>query len=166
MIVPTGLKLPESTLKFDINALLKSLPVHVLNRSTNLEALPPAVITDIRYISLRPTVRNPLIDAFIATAPPAPEQSDISPEEEAELENRKRERERREKALADRERAVQEVKRKQEGALRYSKGMLREGEEEVQRAMMFSKEGLFRHLELEKDSEADRGSDEPKLTVI
>ena len=141
-----GLKLPESTLKSDLSAALKALPTHALNRSSNIQALPPALLTDIRYISLRPEVRDPLIEAFIAVAPPAPERSDINPEEEAELAREKLDRERREKALAERERRVQEEKRRQEYALRQSKGMLREGEGEIERAMRVGREGLLSHL--------------------
>ncbi|KAL9121873.1 MAG: hypothetical protein Q9187_001568 [Circinaria calcarea] len=146
------LKLPESTLKTDLTTLLKSLPPHILNRSTNLEALPPAMLTDIRYISLRPSIRDPLIEAYIATSPPAPQPSELSPTEEAELAKRRTDRERREKALAERERKVQEQKRIQRGALQYSKGILREGEEEIQRAMKVGREGLLGHLEGKKDS--------------
>ena len=148
------LKLPESTLKSDLSALLKSLPLHVLNKSTSLEALPPVILTDIRYVSLRPYTRDPLIEAYISTLPPAPEQSDVSPEEEAELSRQKQERGRRERALAERERRVQEEKRRQKSALQYSKGMLREGEEEIERAMKVSKEGLRGYLE---------GGEAPKL---
>ena len=141
-----GLKLPESTLKSDLSAALKALPIYALNRSTDIQALPPALLTDIRYISLRPEVRDPLIEAFIAIAPAAPEKSDITPGEEAELAMEKMERERREKALAERERRVQEEKRRQQYALRQSKGMLREGEEEIERAMHVGREGLLSHL--------------------
>lgn len=148
------LKLPESTLKSDLSALLKSLPLHTLNRSISLGALPPAILTDIRYVSLRPHIRDSLIGAYISTLSSAPEQSDTSPEEEAELSRQKHERERREKALAERERRVQEEKRRQKSALQYSKGMLREGEEEIERAMKVGKEGLRGYLE---------GGEAPKL---
>lgn len=148
------LKLPESTLKSDLTALLKSLPLHALSGSTSVEALPPAILTDIRYVSLRPHTRNPLIEAYISTLPQAPEQSNISPEEEAELSKQKQGRERREKALAERERRVQEEKWRQKSALQYSKGMLREGEEEIERAMKVGKEGLRGYLE---------GGEAPKL---
>ena len=143
------LNLPESTLKSDLSALLKSLPLYILNRSTSLGALPPAILTDIRYVSLRPHARDPLIEAYISTLPPAPEQSDISPEEEAELSRQKQERERRERALAERERRVQEEKKRQKSALQFSKGMLREGEEEIERAMKVSKDGLRGYLEVD-----------------
>ena len=146
LILSLGLKLPESTLKSGLSAALKALPLHALNRSTSLQALPPALLTDIRYISLRPQIRDPLIEAFISIAPPAPASSDISPEEEADLAKEKKERERREKALAERDRKVQEEKKRQRLALQHSKGMLREGDEEIERAMHVGREGLLRHM--------------------
>ena len=150
----TGLKLPETQLKADLTALLKSLPLQALNRSTSLEALPPALLTDIRYISLRPTVRDPLIEAYIAISPPAPTTSGETAEKEAELAKHRGERERRERALAERAKQVQEEKRKQQGALRYSKDALREGEEEIQRAMRVGRDGLLSHMEVEEQRES------------
>ncbi|MCJ1387660.1 hypothetical protein MMC18_000503 [Xylographa bjoerkii] len=145
------LKLPESSLKSDLTVLLKSLSLHELNRSTSFEALPPALLTDMRYISLRAQVRDPLIEAFIAISPPAPEESGLTAEEEAELFKQKKGRERRERALAQRERTVQDEKWKQRSALQHSKGMLREGEEEIERAMRVGKEGLLSHMEVVED---------------
>ena len=68
--------------------------------------------------------------------------------EEAEaLAKQKLDRERREKALAGRERKVQEEKMRQEKALRYGKGMLREGEEEIRRAMKAKTDGLLSQIQ-------------------
>jgi hypothetical protein len=136
-------------LKSDFSTLLKSLSLRDLNRSTSLEALPPALLTDIRYVSLRPQIRDPLIEAYITIQPPAPEQSDISPEEEAQNSKRKKDRERREQALAARENMVREEKRKQRGALQHSKGMLRDGEIEIERALRVGREGLLGHMEVD-----------------
>ncbi|MCJ1380106.1 hypothetical protein MMC17_003209 [Xylographa soralifera] len=147
------LKLPESSLKSDLTSLLKSLSLRELNRSTSLETLPPTLLTDMRYISLRAQVRDPLIEAFIAISPPAPEESGLTAEEETELVKQRKDRERREKALAERERMVQDEKRKQRGVLQHSKGMLREGEEEIERAMHVGKEGLLSHLEVAQENE-------------
>ena len=58
-----------------------------------------------------------------------------------------KERVRREQALSERQAQVQEEKRRQRGALQYSKEMLREGEEEVKRAMRVGKEGLACYME-------------------
>lgn len=140
------LKLAEPILKADLVKLLKSAPLHALNRSTTVGALPPAILTDIRYISLRRSVRDSLIEAHISTLSPAPTDSEISPEEEEAQTKEKQEREGRERALVDRQKQVQDEKTRQQRALRFSRGMLREGEEEVQRAMRVGKEGLLGHM--------------------
>ena len=51
--------------------------------------------------------------------------------------------------MADRQKLVQEEKRKQKGALQISKGMLREGEEQIERARKIGKEGLRAYMELD-----------------
>lgn len=152
------LKLPEATRKSDLSALLKSIPLHQLNRSSTLDTLPSALITDLRYISLPAATRDPLIEAYITTLDSAPEASDISPEEQAALDKQRLDRQRREKALADRERKVQQDKRRQQGELRFSKEMLREGEAELERAMRAGRDGLRGHLE-------DEIKDEPMRDV-
>lgn len=140
------LKLPESTLRTDLVSLLKSTPIHDLNRSSTLDTLPAALLTDLRYISLRSAVRNPLIVAHISSLPPAPVNTDISPEEVAVRFKVQNERERRERALAQRQQQVEEEKRKQKGDMYRSKGMLREEEEKIQQAMQIGKEGLLSHM--------------------
>lgn len=109
------------------------------------------MLTDLRYISLRPSIRDPLIETHITTLPPAPSSSDadLSFEEQVSLSKRKLERERREQALAERQKQVQDEKRRQKGALQFSKGMLRDGEEELERAMRVGKEGLKAYMEVE-----------------
>ena len=134
------LKLPEATLKSDLVKLLKSTPLYILNKSITLQALPTTLLTDIRYISLRPAMRDALLEAHLSTLPPAPTDLDILTEERESQVKEKQE------ALAERQRQVQEEKRRRNGALRYSKGMLREGEEEVQRAMRVGKGGLLAHM--------------------
>ncbi|CAK96970.1 hypothetical protein CBS115989_8032 [Aspergillus niger] len=150
------LKQSESTRKSDLSALLKSVPLHELNRSSNLEALPPSIITDLRYIALMPKVRNPLIEAYISTLPAAPE-SDMTAEEREELERKKVERDRREKALAEREKQVQEEKRKQKGELVRGKHLLREGEAEIEEAMRINRGGLRSYIEAEDQSSKGQG---------
>ena len=137
------LKLPESILKADLVKLLKSTPLHILNQSTTIDTLPPLILADLRYVTLRKAIREPLIEAHIDTLLPAP--SDL-PSEETDSQIRS-ERERRERALADRQTQVQQEKRRQREALQYSKGMLREGEEELHKAMKVGKEGLLGHME-------------------
>ncbi|CAD6580698.1 MAG: hypothetical protein ASARMPREDX12_000239 [Alectoria sarmentosa] len=140
------LKLPEATVKSDLVNLLQSTPLYALNKSIKIHALPTTLLTDLRYISLRPAIRDPLIEVHISTLPPAPTDLEISPEEQETQAKERQERQRRQEALAERQRQVQEEKKRQNGALRYSKGVLREGEEEVQRAMRVGKEGLLGHI--------------------
>ncbi|KAL2797968.1 hypothetical protein BJX66DRAFT_296858 [Aspergillus keveii] len=142
------MKLPESTRKSDLSALLKSTPLHELNRSSNPEALPPAILTDLRYIALSPKTRDPLIEAYIATLPGPPEE-DITPEQREELEKKRVEREKREKALAERQKQVQDEKRRQRGELARGRHLLEEGEAEIQEAMKVGKSGLRSHIEPE-----------------
>ncbi|KAE8151393.1 hypothetical protein BDV25DRAFT_138916 [Aspergillus avenaceus] len=146
------LKLPESKRKSDLSTLLKSIPLHELNRSSNPEALPPSITTDIRFISLTPKIRTPLLETYISTLPPAPEQEHMSAEEREELERKRLEREKREKALAEREKQVQEDKRKQRTDLVRGKHMLREGEAEIEEAMRVGKAGLRSHISADQQS--------------
>jgi hypothetical protein len=104
-----------------------------------MEALPSSLLRDLRYASVRPAVREPLIQAHVATQPAAPEQLDMTEEEVAIAAKRRVERERRERALAERERQVQDEQARQRKFLAYSKSLLREGEEEVQKAMSLGK---------------------------
>ncbi|KAJ5702292.1 WW/Rsp5/WWP [Penicillium malachiteum] len=142
------LKAPESTRKSDLSALLKSAPLHALNQSSSVDALPILIITDIRYIALPPKVRDPLIEAFISTLPPAPEEQ-LTPEQQEELDRKRREREKREKALMEREKRVEEDKRRQRGDLLRGKHLLREGEAEIAEAMRVNKDGLRSHMDVD-----------------
>lgn len=153
------LKLPESTRKSDLSALLKSTPLHALNRSSTPDALPASILTDLRYISLPPKVRDPLIEAYISTLPPAPEPQGISAEEQMDRDKRRAEREKRERALAERELRVQEQKQKQRGALMHGRHMLRQGEAELEMAMRVGKEGLKGHMEPEGTRDRSGASD-------
>lgn len=137
----------SSELKSDLTALLKAQPLAVLHRSTTLDTLPVSILTDIRFISLSSSSREPLIETYISTLPPAPEGAAASAEEDAASAKKREERQRREKALAERERRVQEEKRKQERDLAYGKGRLREEEMEIERAMKVGKGGLKAHLD-------------------
>ena len=141
------LKMPQSTLKSDLTALLKSLPTSVLNRSSSLAALPPQLLIDIRFISLPPSIRDPLIETYITTLAPAPEPTDLTAEDEEQVAKERSERERREAALRSREERVQEDKRRQRREMHAGKGRLQEEERELQRAMRVSKDGLRGQLE-------------------
>jgi hypothetical protein len=137
----------HSELKSDLSALLRAQPLASLNRSTTTDTLPSAILTDLRYISLPPSSRDALVDAYISTLPPAPEGAAATAEQEAEAAKKRAERERREHALAERERRVREEKRRQERDLAYGKGRLREEEAEIERAMKVGKDGLRGHLD-------------------
>ncbi len=60
-------KVPESTLKSDLEALLDTIPTSASwNRLVSIDdTLPSALLADVRYISLKPEVRDPLIKAYI-----------------------------------------------------------------------------------------------------
>lgn len=145
------LKLPQATLKSDLAALLKSAPISQLNNKTLPSHLPPQVATDIRYISLDAKVRDALVEAYIQSLPPPPEDG-----EAAELDGATQKalelRRKREKALQDRERAVEEEKRRQDKKLQYSRAMLRDEERELQAAMDVGKRGLQSQLAKAGDS--------------
>lgn len=142
------LKLPQATLKTDLANLLKSTPISQLNNKTLLTHLPSQVITDIRYISLDAKTRDTLIEAFIQTLAPPPENGPAEGDLEA-MQKVSDMRKKREKALRDREKAVEEEKRRQEKNLRHSKALLRDGERELQAAMDVGNRGL--HSQLDRD---------------
>lgn len=79
--------------------------------------------------------------------PAAPSTTNNSFEEQEALSKEQADRKRRERAMADRHVQVQEEKRKQKGALEFSKEVLREGEEEIAKAMKISKESLRSYME-------------------
>ncbi|KAF3492411.1 uncharacterized protein GIQ15_01928 [Arthroderma uncinatum] len=141
------LKLPESSQKSDLSMLLKSIPLSLLHRSTPMDALPPKILSDIRYISLPTKTRDELIESYIQTLPPAPEQPDVQDEEKEERLKKEQERRKREKALHDREMRVQEDKRKQQRAVLQGKDILRQEDAELQRAMKVGREGLKSYME-------------------
>lgn len=151
------LKLPQSTLKSDLATLLKSQPVYQLNNATLPAHLPSNVLADIRYISLDPSIRDPLVEAFISTLPPPPA---TTGEEDEAMIKEKQEKERRQRALDERERKVAEQKKKQEKDLMYGKGRLREEEAEIERAMKIGRQGLKSHL-ADGDGPSEAGGDAP-----
>lgn len=143
------LKLLESTRKSDLKDLLKSIPLHDLHRDSTLDALPSTVLTDLRFISLPPRSRDPLIEAYISTLPsppPAQGDSDASPSLDQSAEAEKREK--RERALREREKMVQEEKRKIMGKMREGRAVMREEEREIEEALRVrGKEGLRGYME-------------------
>lgn len=127
------LLLPVETLKKDLSALLKSIPLVSLNRSTSLDALPQPLLTDLKYISLPPKTRDPMISAFISSLPAPPSEGLTAEEEEAE-QAKKRDRVRREQALEERERRVRDEKRRQGKDLAIGRERLKEQERGLERA--------------------------------
>lgn len=138
------LKLPESSRKADLQTLLKSLPLRVLNKDTSMQALPEELLTHLHYISLPPAARDRMAEAYIRTLLSAPAAEDLSGEDEAEAEGMKRraEKERREAALRERERWFDEEKGKVRREEARARGRLMEEERELQRAMRVGREGL------------------------
>jgi FF domain/WW domain len=139
------LQMPSSQLKSDLKDLLKSLPLSGLNRDTSMTALPAGLLTDLRYISLPPKSRDPMIEAFISTLPSDPGES-ANAEAET-LAQANKDRKRREKALAERERKVEEQKLQQKRDLYHERTRLRQEEENLSRAFDVGSRGLKSHFD-------------------
>lgn len=139
------LKMPQATLKADFAALLKSAALSQLNNQTLPSHLPSQITADIRFISLDAKTRDALVEAYIQTLPPPPEDGEADANDEA-TQKAMELRRKREKALQDRERAVEEEKRRQEKKLQYSRAVLRDEERELQAAMDVGKRGLQSQL--------------------
>lgn len=138
------LKMPQATLKADLTALLKAQPLRLLNRAT--VSLPPQVLTDLRYISLIPTVRDPLVSAYIQSLPPPPDDVGAEEEDDEEATKARETRRRRERALEERNRMVEEQQRRREKEVAASKRRLREGERQLEDAMRVGRRGLQSQL--------------------
>ena len=100
------LKQPQATLKSDLTALLRSLPLATLNNATDPSAPPNEVRGDTRYVALPPSVREPLLEAYIQSLAPPPGAAEA--EQSAEAKKALDARRRREKALEERNQAVEE----------------------------------------------------------
>lgn len=137
------LKQPQSSRKNALTALLKAQPLHILhNKSLSSGSLPTQVLIDPSYIALEPTIRDPLVEAYLQTLDGPPEDVEGAQADE----DAKSKREKREKALEERNKAVEEQKRRREKDLAGAKARLREGEREVEVAMRVSKGGLRSQL--------------------
>lgn len=156
------LKLPQATLKADLNTLLKAQPLHLLNNKSLSTGLPAQVLTDLRYISLEPKIRDPLIEAFVQQLPPPPEDLAGAAEEDEERRKTREARERREKALEERNRLIEEQKNRRERDIAASKARLRETERELEMAMRVGKRGLQGQLASLHDASKDDSKDESK----
>lgn len=132
-------KSSESALKSDLQELLRSIaPSEGWNRSTTLEGgLPGALLADLRYSSVKPNVREPMIEDFIDTLPSARDAAS-----ETESAQQRSDRERRDLALKRRGMQVEEARVRQEKELRFGRSRLREEEQQLARAMRVGKDGL------------------------
>ncbi|KAJ4200082.1 hypothetical protein NW767_007601 [Fusarium falciforme] len=148
------LKMPQSKLKSDLTALLKAQSIRLLNNKSLSTGLPDAILTDIRYISLEPQVRDPLIEAYVSNLPPPPEDPGAAKDDE-ERKKQQEAREKRQKALEDRNRAVEEQRRKRDREVAVSKARLREEERELEMAMNVGKQGLQSQLASMKETEKE-----------
>ncbi|OAA78469.1 FF domain protein [Akanthomyces lecanii RCEF 1005] len=151
------LKMSSSSLKSDLTALLRAQPITQLNnRSSVKNGLPSAVLADVRYISLPPSVRDPLVEAFVQSLPPPPhgEGGAAAAEEDEERKKARDAREKREQALQEHNRMVDEQRRRRERDVAASKARLREGEMELDMAMRVDKRGLQGQLADMKMDEA------------
>ncbi|KAI7343683.1 hypothetical protein KC320_g9174 [Hortaea werneckii] len=129
------LKLPESTRKADLIALLKSLPLRILNNSTRLDSLPQAFLAHLHSISLPPRTRDEVVGQYISSLPPPPDAAESADEKTAEEQERlRREKARREAALLERKRAVEEERRRVEKEERFARMGLLEEERELRQA--------------------------------
>ncbi|KAJ3534399.1 hypothetical protein NM208_g7555 [Fusarium decemcellulare] len=148
------LKMPQAKLKSDLTALLKAQPVHLLNNKSLSTGLPDAVLTDIRYISLDPKVRDPLIEAYVSNLAPPPEDLDAAKDDEEKKKQREA-RDKREKALEERNRTVEEQRKKRDREVAASKARLRDEERELEMAMRVGKQGLQSQLASMKEADKD-----------
>ncbi|KAH6880501.1 hypothetical protein B0T10DRAFT_412158 [Thelonectria olida] len=154
------LKMAQSRLKSDLTALLKAQPVLELNKKSSPTNLPTPILIDPRYISLEPKIRDPLIEAYISTLPPPPEDVEAAKDDEDKKKAREA-KEKREKALEERNRAVEEQRRKREKDVAYSKARLREEERELEMAMRVGKQGLqgqLAKMNMQQDDEPKSSS--------
>lgn len=133
------LKMSQTTLKADLTALLKAQPAHMLNRATT--NLPASVLTDIRYISLPASVRDPMVEGYISTLPPPPEDLQAAEEDEEKQKEREKKRAREEK-LRERDRMAEKQKQERERTAAAARARARDDERVLEQAMKVDKKGL------------------------
>lgn len=134
-------KMDRDVLEKDLKALLEEVePSKQWNRESSMELLPAKILSDVRYISLRPESRDAVVEAFLKRLPGKEDVEDV--EETAAEKQARDDRMKRDDALRERKRRVEEDKRRQQRDLQFGQRRLREGEEELRRAMQVGKEGL------------------------
>ncbi|KAL1890378.1 hypothetical protein Cpir12675_005424 [Ceratocystis pirilliformis] len=147
------LKMSQNQRKSDLLALLKAQPVAVLNNLTDPSDLPLQLRSHMHFISVEPSVRDPLVEALIQSLPPPPE--GFSKTEDLQIDEAmakaQEARRKREKALKDSEERAEFERRKQRRELGYSKQVLKQEQMEIEAAMQVGKHGL--HSQLAKDGQ-------------
>lgn len=150
------LKQPESIRKSDLKDLLKATPLSQLHQNSTLDTLPPTMLTDLRFISLPSKTRDPIIEAYISTLPPAAAPNDSDPSTSAADEAEKEKRQKREAAFREREKMVQQEKRRIMSRISAGREVLREEEREIEEALRVrGREGLRAYMEEEGGDGSD-----------
>ncbi|KAF8471291.1 hypothetical protein BDZ91DRAFT_677775, partial [Kalaharituber pfeilii] len=132
-------KLPTDKLESSLRALLKSTPS--LTRATTLSSLPPSILADVRYAAKLPsnlTPRDKLVESYLSSLPAS---TDARPADVEEVEEDKSL-----QALRERERMVRREQRRLRGEIEKERGVLKEGEREIERAKEVGKRGLLTHF--------------------
>ena len=109
--------------------------MNALNKSSTKDNLPHQVLGHLHFISLPPTVRDPVIERHIASLPPPPDadEGEWSEEHRAAEEKNRAERRKREAAMVERERQVNEEKHRAGREEAQARRSLREEQAELAR---------------------------------
>ncbi|KAI9890505.1 MAG: hypothetical protein M1814_003844 [Vezdaea aestivalis] len=138
------LKKSTSSLKSDLIALLTSLPLKILNNQSSTTALPVEILTDLRWVAVDAKIRDPMVEAYIATLPGPPDvdMEDAGEEDKPESSKQRRVRE----AMEAREREVEEERRQRAKEMHFAKQRMEMGERDLADAMRVGKGGLRTQL--------------------
>lgn len=145
-LIYIGLKLPEKTLKTDLLNLMKSIPSASFKGATPITGLPSELVSDVRFISLKASVRDPFIEAYILTLQTVGSK-DAASNEGDDKTRADEERRRQEAALAERQREVARDRRRQRAEVEEGREKLRQGEQDLEVAMKVGKRGIMGQLE-------------------
>lgn len=138
-------KIPEPELRTDLDKLLSSIPASsTWNSTTSLDhGLPPQLLSDLRYISLQPDLRDRIILAYLRRLPKAAEAAAQHVGERVEqlVAHKKRE-----AALQERRFQVDHEKKLSQRALASGRNELAAAALELRQATNVSKKSLFEAL--------------------
>lgn len=134
--VCVGMKTSAAIRESDLKSLLKSTPT--LTRNHTPATLPHSITSDVRYHVLTPESRDSIIHDHLSRLP-----EDASAATAGE---QGRKEEKSALALREREMAVRKERMQRRGEEERAKWMLRQEEEEIERAKMVGKKGLAQHL--------------------